>query len=50
MPTQDHVGIGAAIVVCFLAVTVLAQVLAPHDSTNHDLSAALSLPSPGYLL
>ncbi|HVC17762.1 MAG TPA: ABC transporter permease [Rhodanobacter sp.] len=41
---RGSVRIGAAIVVCFLALTVLAPVLAPYNPTDQDLSSALSPP------
>jgi ABC-type dipeptide/oligopeptide/nickel transport system permease subunit len=42
---RGNVRIGAVIIACFLALTVLAPVLAPYDPADQDLSSALSPPT-----
>src|SRR5581483_1351070 len=37
--------IGAVLIACFLALTILAPVLAPYDPADQDLSSALSPPT-----
>ncbi len=42
---RGNVRIGAVIIACFLALTILAPVLAPYDPADQDLSSALSPPT-----
>jgi ABC-type dipeptide/oligopeptide/nickel transport system permease subunit len=45
---RGNVRIGAVIIACFLALTILAPVLAPYDPADQDLSSALSPPTLGH--
>lgn len=42
---RNNVRIGLAIIAVFLALTILAPLVAPYDPTDQDLSSALSPPS-----
>jgi len=46
---RGSVRIGLALVLCFLALTILAPLVAPYDPTDQDLSNALSAPSLDHL-
>jgi peptide/nickel transport system permease protein len=46
---RSNVRIGLAIIAFFLALTILAPLVAPYDPADQDLSSALSPPSPQHV-